>query len=74
MTALVVYVLLVAVFQTIVFVVGVMLDTVVPAGWNVIVAMLMFFAVLAVMWPVAVYITERWLMSEPSAKGAKSAR
>ena len=68
MTVLVVYVVLVAILEVVVFYVGVALDSVVPSGWNVIVAMTMFFAVLALVWPVAVYITERWL-STAAAKG-----
>ena len=73
MTVLIVYVLLVAIFEVVVFFVGVALDSVVPAGWNVIVAMVMFFSVLALVWPVAVYITERWLTPQEAAKDAKSA-
>ena len=73
MTVLIVYVLLVAIFEVVVFFVGVALDAVLPAGWNVIAAMVMFFSVLALVWPIAVYITERWLISEEAAKSAKSA-
>ena len=72
MTVLIVYVLLVAIFEVVVFFAGVALDTMVPAGWNVIVAMLMFFSVLALAWPIAVFVTERWL-TPGAAKGAKSA-
>jgi hypothetical protein len=61
MTVLIVYVLLVAVLEIAVFFAGVALDSLVPTGWNVIVAMTMFFGVLALAWPVAVYVTEHWL-------------
>jgi hypothetical protein len=69
MTVLIVYVLLVAILEIAVFFAGIALDTVVPSGWNVIVAMTMFFAVLALVWPVAVYVTEQWL----TPAGAKDA-
>jgi hypothetical protein len=60
MTVLVVYVLLVAVFEVFVVILGIAVDSIVPAGWNVVTAMVMFFAVIWGMWPVSVYITERW--------------
>jgi hypothetical protein len=68
MTVLIVYVLLVAFFEIMICFIGIAVDSVVPSGWNLIVAMAMFFAVLAVMWPVAVYITERWLAPADSTK------
>jgi hypothetical protein len=60
MTVLVIYVLLVAVFEMMVFLVGIAADAIIPSGWNLMLAMGMFLGVLWVMWPVAVYITERW--------------
>jgi hypothetical protein len=66
MTVLVIYVLLVAVFEAIICMVGIALDKVVPSGWNIIVAMGLFFSVLALMWPVAVFITERFFVGEKS--------
>jgi hypothetical protein len=60
MTVLTIYVVLVAIFEVIIVAVGLAVDSVVPAGWNVMVAVTMFFAVIWGMWPVAVYITERW--------------
>jgi hypothetical protein len=68
MTVLIVYTVLVLVFETLVFTVGIALDSVVGEGWNLILAMVMFFGVIALMWPVAVFITERWLVSAQSAK------
>jgi hypothetical protein len=70
MTVLVVYVVLVAIFETIVFLVGIAADSVIPSGWNVILAMVMFLAVLWIMWPAAVYITERWFNgpAKPAAR------
>ncbi len=62
MTVLIIYVLLVAAFETAVFAVGIAVDSMIPTGWNVIVAMIMFFGVLWLMWPVAVFITERWFV------------
>jgi hypothetical protein len=72
MTVLVVYTVLVAIFETIICFVGIAIDAIVPSGWNLIIAMVMFFAVLAVMWPVSVFITERWLM--PAEHGKHAAR
>jgi hypothetical protein len=60
MTVLIIYVLLVAIFEVVIVMVGLAVDSVVPPGWNVMVAVTMFFAVIWGMWPVAVYITERW--------------
>jgi hypothetical protein len=60
MTVLTIYVLLVAIFEVVIVMVGLAVDTVVPPGWNVMTAVMMFFAVIWGMWPVAVYITERW--------------
>jgi hypothetical protein len=73
MTVLVVYVLLVAILEVVVFYAGVALDSVVPSGWNVIVAMTMFFAVLALVWPVSVYITERWLSPAAAKDNTRAA-
>jgi hypothetical protein len=60
MIVIIVYVLLVALGQVAAVAVGLILDKTVPAGWSVISAMVLFFAVFAVMWPAAVFITERW--------------
>jgi hypothetical protein len=70
MTVLAVYVLLVALFETIICFVGIVVDSVVPSGWNLIIAMAMFFLVLGVMWPISVLITERWLMPAEHGKHA----
>ncbi len=64
MAVLVIYVLLVALFETIIFMAGIALDTVIPAGWNIIVAMAMFFGVLWAVWPLAVFVTERFFVGE----------
>jgi hypothetical protein len=75
MTVLVIYVLLVAIFEVVIVMVGLAVDSVVPAGWNVMVAVSMFFAVIWVMWPVAVYITERWFdRSSKSAAQVQTSR
>jgi hypothetical protein len=60
MTVLVIYVLLVAVAEVIVALVGIAADAIIASGWNLILAMTMFLGVLWAMWPVSVYITERW--------------
>jgi hypothetical protein len=68
MTVLVVYTLLVAAGEVIVFLIGITADQIVPSGWNLLLAMGMFFAVIAGMWPVSVYITERWFMAGAGGK------
>jgi hypothetical protein len=73
MTVLVIYVLLVAAVETVVVVAGLALDSVIPAGWNVIAAMVMFFGVIWGMWPASVYVTERWFSGE-SMKSAVQPR
>jgi antibiotic biosynthesis monooxygenase (ABM) superfamily enzyme len=74
MTLLVVYVILVAIAETTVFAVGIALDSIVPAGWNLILAMVMFFGVIWVMWPISVFVTERWLMPAMSRRDGRSAK
>jgi hypothetical protein len=71
MTVLIVYCLLVLAGEVIVFLVGITADQVVPGGWNLILAMAMFFAVIAFMWPLAVFITERWLMPRETTQQAR---
>jgi hypothetical protein len=61
MVVIAIYVLLVAVGQVVAVTLGIYLDKTVPAGWSIILAMGLFFGVFAVMWPVAVFVTERWV-------------
>jgi hypothetical protein len=60
MVVIIIYVLLVLVGEVVAVSLGIFLDKTVPAGWSIIVAMGLFFGVFAVMWPVAVFVTERW--------------
>lgn len=73
MTLLIVYVLLVAIAEAVVFALGIAMDTVVPPGWNIVVAMAMFFGVIWLMWPISVFVTERWLIpAKPAEQGASA--
>jgi hypothetical protein len=75
MAVLIIYVLLVILSETIIIMVGLAADSVVPAGWNVILAMAMFFGAIGAMWPIAVFITERWFSrKEKSAAGMQAWR
>lgn len=60
MVVIAIYVLLVVLGQVVAVTLGIFLDKTVPSGWSIIVAMGLFFGVFALMWPVAVFITERW--------------
>ena len=71
MTVLIIYVSLVAFFEVVIVIVGLAVDSVVPAGWNVMTAVMMFFAVIWGMWPVSVYITERWF-ERPTKSAAQA--
>jgi hypothetical protein len=71
MTVLIVYVLLVSALEIGVFFVGIAIDKVVPDGVDMIIAMAMFFGVIWGTWPVAVYITERWLDTPDRARRAR---
>jgi F0F1-type ATP synthase assembly protein I len=66
MIVMIVYVLLVVAGEVVAIGLGSMLDQYVASGWSMIVAMALFFGVIAMMWPLAVFITERWLVSEPA--------
>ena len=45
-----------------------MLDNFIPDGWSMIVAMALFFGVIWAMWPLAVFVTEKWLVGAEPAK------
>ncbi|HWP25909.1 MAG TPA: hypothetical protein VNL39_06160 [Xanthobacteraceae bacterium] len=62
MLAIIVYVAVVAVGEIIAFGLGVVIDRMVPDAWSMIIYMAMFFGVIWGAWPIAVYITERWLL------------
>ena len=63
MRLLIVYVLLVVAGVIIAAQLGFFLDEAMPA-LSIPIALGLFFAVLGLMWPAAVYITERWLVSK----------
>ncbi len=62
MTVMVVYVLLVVVGEVIGFFIGGAIDRVVPGNWSMIAYMAVFFGIIFGMWPVAVHITEKYLI------------
>jgi hypothetical protein len=61
MRLLIVYVLLVVVGESIAVKIGFYLDTAMPS-LSLPIVLGMFFAILILMWPLAVYLTERWLV------------
>ena len=61
MQVMIVYVLLVFVAETAAFGVGTVLDRMVPSI-SMILFMVLFFGILAVCWPIAVMVTEKWFM------------
>ena len=65
MRLLVVYVLIVVAVELIAVQIGLYLDHVFPT-FSVPLALGLFFAVLGLGWPVAVYVTDRWLTPKPS--------
>jgi hypothetical protein len=68
MIVMIIYVLLVAVGQVVAFFVGQIVDSMIPPAWSLIVAMVLFFSVIAAMWPVAVWITEKWFVKPEAAR------
>ena len=68
MIVMIVYVLLVAIGEVLAFGASLMLDNFVPAGWSMIVAMALFFGVIWAVWPLAVFVTEKWLVGPEPAK------
>jgi hypothetical protein len=68
MAVLIVYAILVCTLEVGVFFIGLVIDRVVPDGLDLIIAMAMFFGVIWAMWPVAVFIVERWLTPPETAK------
>jgi hypothetical protein len=71
MAVMVVYIVLVAVGEVIGFFIGSAIDRMVPASWSMIAYMAVFFGVIFGMWPVAVRITEKYLVSAESTPAAE---
>ena len=70
MTVIIVYVLLVAVGQFVAFFVAQAFNSVVPSAWSMIFYMGLFFGVIWAAWPIAVAVTEKWLVRPKSVSGA----
>ena len=68
MIVMIIYVLLVAVGEVIAFLLGTALDGFVPSAWSMIFYMVLFFGVIWAMWPVAVWITEKWFVHPQGAR------
>jgi hypothetical protein len=68
MIVMIVYVLLVAIGEVFAFFIARAFDSVVPSAWSMIFYMTLFFGVIWGVWPVAVWITERWFVSAEAAK------
>ena len=66
MIVMIVYVLLVAVGEVVAFFICQAVDSFIPSAWSMIVYMAMFFGTIWAMWPLAVYVTERWLTKSES--------
>ena len=74
MTVIVVYVLLVAIGEVAAFFVAQGFDALVPAAWSMIFYMGLFFGVIWGAWPLAVRVTEKWLVrSDAPGREAKRA-
>ena len=74
MTVMLVYVALVAVGQVVAFFVARAFDGFVPAAWSMVFYMSLFFGVIWVTWPIAVRITEKYLIKAevPAGQPSKS--
>ena len=70
MVLIVVYVILVAVGEVAAFFVGQLFDAFVPSAWSMVFYMGLFFGVLWAAWPLAVFVTERWVVPQAAEKGA----
>jgi hypothetical protein len=68
MIVMIIYVLLVIVGQVVAFFVGQIVDAMIPPAWSLIFAMVLFFSVIAAMWPAAVWITEKWFVKPEAAR------
>ena len=73
MRLITVYCVLVAVGEVITFGLGLMVERYIPT-FSMLIYMAMFFGVLWGGWPIAVHITERWLMSDDDVASRDVAR
>jgi len=62
MTVMLVYVAIVAIGQVLAFVVARAFDGFVPAAWSMVFYMALFFGVIWAAWPIAVRLTEKYLV------------
>ena len=64
MTVIIVYTAIVAIGEVLAFFIAQAFDAMVPAAWSMIFYMSLFFGVIWGAWPVAVFVTEKWLVKE----------
>jgi hypothetical protein len=69
MIVMIVYVLLVVAGEVAAFFIAQAFDSLVPAAWSMIFYMALFFGVIWGAWPVAVYVTEKWLVRGAAPHG-----
>ena len=62
MTVIIVYIAVVAIGEVAAFFLAQAFDAMVPAAWSMIFYMALFFGVIWGAWPIAVFITEKWLI------------
>jgi hypothetical protein len=74
MTVIFVYVALVLAGEVVAYFIAQAFDVVVPVAWSMIFYMSLFFGVIYGMWPVAVRITEKYLMGESEAPAGQARR
>ena len=67
MVVMLIYVLLVFVGELVAFLIAQAFDSLVSPAWSMIFFMVLFFGVIAAMWPVAVWITEKWFVKPDEA-------
>ena len=72
MTVMLVYVAIVVIGQVLAFFVARAFDGFVPAAWSMIFYMGLFFGVIWAAWPIAVRITEKYLMKSEVPSGHAS--
>ena len=69
MIVMIVYVLLVVAGEVAAFFIAQAFDSLVPAAWSMIFYMALFFGVIWGAWPLAVYVTEKWLVRGAAPHG-----
>jgi protein-S-isoprenylcysteine O-methyltransferase Ste14 len=74
MAVIIVYVALVAIGEVLAFFLAQAFDAMVPAAWSMIFYMALFFGVIWGAWPIAVAITEKWLVRSENTAARQASR